>query len=83
MAKSKSQATHLSNVGVGNVEHVVFVDDAEDVGREQLQLPVAVALGDGRTSAAGSVDAPSRFLPRSLVFGVVLVRVVGDRVLTR
>ena len=47
------------------------MDDAEDVGGEQLQLPVAVALGDGRTRASGSVDAPRGFLPRRLVLDVI------------
>ena len=73
---------NLRNVCVGDVEHVVFVDDAEDVGREKLELPVAVALRDWRTGVSGSVDAPSRLLPRRLVFGVVFVRIVGPGIVT-
>ena len=87
MPHRRTDPPNLRNVCVGDVEHVVFVDDAEDVGGEKLQLPVAVALGDRRpgeaaaaAAAAGGVDAPQRRrlgrrLPRQrIVLGVVFVR---------
>ena len=86
MTSRRATTPNLRNVCVGDVEHVVFVDDAEDVGGEKLQLPVAVALGDRRpgeaaaAAAAGGVDAPQRRLlgrrlPRQrIVLDVIFVR---------